>query len=140
MRVVIDTNVVVAAIRSPRGASASVLRAVRHQRLSMILGLALWSEYEAKLLGSTHARLAGLNDDDVRAVLTVLAALAHPVEPNFRWRPQVFDADDEMVLETAINGNADAIVTFNIRDFGDAPQRFGIALLTPSELLERMKT
>ena len=59
------------------------------------------------------------------------------VEIRFLWRPQLTDADDEMVLETAVNGRAEAIVTFNRRDFEPAASRFGIAVLAPGEALHR---
>ena len=60
-----------------------------------------------------------------------------PVQTRFLWRPQLSDPADEMVLESAINGYADALITFNRRDFGEAPGRFGIALLSPRQALRR---
>ena len=57
-----------------------------------------------------------------------IAALATPVESHFVWRPQLRDPADEMVLEAAVNGRADAIVTFNLRDYGRVPERFGVRL------------
>ena len=71
-------------------------------------------------------------------VISSLCLVAEPVETRFLWRPQVRDPADEMVLEAAINGNADALVTFNRRDFGDAPARFGIAVFSPREELRRI--
>ena len=62
-----------------------------------------------------------------------------PVEVRFVWRPQLPDADDEMVLEAAINGQAEAIVTHNRRDFERAAERFGIEVLSPAELLEQIR-
>ncbi len=56
----------------------------------------------------------------------------------FLWRPQLRDPNDEMVLETAVNGRADAIVTFNVRDFATAPGQFGIEVLKPAEVLRRL--
>jgi predicted nucleic acid-binding protein len=66
-------------------------------------------------------------------------ALVEPVETHFMWRPQLRDPADELVLEAAVNGQADAIVTFNLRDFGDAPARFGIDMLRPVEALGRIR-
>jgi predicted nucleic acid-binding protein len=65
-------------------------------------------------------------------------ALSEPVETHFLWRPQLRDQADEMVLEAAVNGRADALVTFNIADFGAAPARFGIETLLPREALRRI--
>jgi predicted nucleic acid-binding protein len=59
------------------------------------------------------------------------------VETHYRWRPQLRDAGDEMVLETAVNGRAQAIVTFNRRDYGEAPANFGVEVLSPAEALRR---
>jgi predicted nucleic acid-binding protein len=61
-----------------------------------------------------------------------------PVESHFRWRPALPDPNDEMVLEAAVNGRADAIVTFNSRDFGDVPATFGIDVLTPAQAIRRV--
>jgi predicted nucleic acid-binding protein len=71
--------------------------------------------------------------------LDALAALADPVETHFLWRPRLRDPADEMVLEAAVNGRADAIVTFNLRDYGTIPNDFGIEVLKPSEALKRLK-
>lgn len=65
--------------------------------------------------------------------------MAEPVETHFLWRPQLRDSDDEMVLEAAGNGRADAIVTFNIRDFGTAPSRCAVELLLPRQVITRIK-
>lgn len=64
--------------------------------------------------------------------------MAEPVESHFIWRPQLRDPGDELVLEAAVNGHADAIVTFNRRDFDVVAQRFGIELLIPAEVLKRI--
>ncbi len=65
--------------------------------------------------------------------------LAEPVKTHFLWRPQLRDPNDEMVLEAAVNGRADAVVTFNVRDYGDAASRFGVEVLLPREAIARIK-
>ncbi len=72
-------------------------------------------------------------------MVSAICSVAEPVMPWFLWRPQLRDPADEMVLEAAINGNADAVVTFNRRDFGVAPHRFGMALLSPRDALMRIR-
>ena len=62
------------------------------------------------------------------------------VKTHFLWRPQLRDTGDEMVLEAAVNGHADALVTFNVRDFGVVPSRFGIEVLLPREAIGRVKS
>ncbi|MDT0497892.1 PIN domain-containing protein [Algiphilus sp. W345] len=86
-----------------------------------------------------HLSAAGLTAADAQAFLDALAAFAQPVTIHYSWRPQLSDPADEMVLETAVNGQANALVTFNQRDFGKAPGQFGIELLLPSEALRRSR-
>jgi hypothetical protein len=81
---------------------------------------------------------AGLSRRGVIQFLDALIDLIEPVGTWYLWRPQLRDTCDEFVLEAAANGRADAIVTFNKRDFGTAPDRFGIELLLPSEALVRV--
>jgi predicted nucleic acid-binding protein len=68
-----------------------------------------------------------------------LAALVEPVEVHFQWRPQSRDPDDEMVIEAAINGQADALVTYNVSDFVSATERFKISVIHPADLLRKVK-
>ena len=71
------------------------------------------------------------SDRKVDVFLTAVVALAEPVKTHFLWRPQLRDAGDEIVLEAAVNGRADALVTFNVRDFGTVPPQSGIEVLLP---------
>ncbi len=136
---VLDTDVVVAAMRSPGGASAAILQAARQGRATLLLSVPLALEYEAVCSKAEHRLAAGLTDRQVEVFLDAVIAMATPVEPHFLWRPQLRDANDEMVLETAINGRADALVTFNMRDFGTAPSRFGVEALLPREVMARLR-
>lgn len=82
----------------------------------------------------------GLDTIDIERFLAALASAVEPVTVHIGWRPQLRDPADEMVLEAAINGRADAIVTFNARDFAPAAQQFGLSVLTPAETLKRVKS
>jgi predicted nucleic acid-binding protein len=95
-------------------------------------------EYEAVCVRDEHLRAAGLDRKQVTLFLDAVAALIEPVESHFIWRPQLKDPSDEMVLEAAVNGQADAIVSFNRRDFGAAPGRFGVRLLLPRDAYRRV--
>ena len=139
MKAVFDTDVIVAAIRSPRGASAELLRRVRAGEVTLLASVGLFVEYEAKCLLEEHYLAAGLTLDQVQVFLDTLAALVQPVKTHYLWRPQLRDPADEMVLEAAVNGGAEVLVSFNHRDFGAAPARFGVALLLPAELIRRMR-
>jgi predicted nucleic acid-binding protein len=87
-----------------------------------------------------HRLVTGLSREDVDAFTNALIGLAEPVDVHFLWRPQLRDPADEMVLETAANGRAAALVTFNQRDYGRAPASFGIEVLLPREALRRINT
>jgi len=125
-------------MRSPGGASAAILRGARQGRATLFVSVALALEYEAICSRVEHRLAAGLADFEVEVFLTAVIALAEPVTTHFLWRPQLRDPSDEMVLEAAVNGHADAVVTFNTRDFGTAPSRFGVELLLPREALARI--
>lgn len=139
MRYVLDTDVVVAAMRSPAGASAALLLAALDGRVALMMNVALVVEYEATCLRPEHQMAAGLDAAEVALYLDGLAAIGVPVESHFLWRPRLRDPGDEMVLEAAVNGRADAIVTFNVRDYGETPMQFGISVLRPAEALWRIK-
>lgn len=104
-----------------------------------MLSVALALEYEAICFEAEHRLASGLSEEEVDIFLTAVIAMAEPVTTHFLWRPQLRDAGDEMVLEAAVNGRADALVTFNVRDFGSAPARFGIQVLRPREAIVRVK-
>jgi putative PIN family toxin of toxin-antitoxin system len=140
VRLVLDTNVVVAAMRSPSGASAAILRAARRAEVVLVANVALAIEYQAICLRPEHVRAADLTVEGVGVFLDAVIAMIEPVETHFVWRPQLRDPEDEFVLEAAVNGGATAIITFNGRDFGDAPARFGIDVLTPSRAFRRIKS
>lgn len=136
-RVVLDTSVVVAAFRSRHGASNRLLRAVAERHVVALATTSLFLEYEAVLMRPEHMLVCGLDVMGVDLVLASLAAVFEPVETHFRWRPQLTDPADEMVLEAAINGRAEAIVTFNVRHF-TAAARFGISAIRPADALQRI--
>lgn len=138
-RLVLDTSVVVAALRSLHGASNALLRHIATRHVTLLATPALFLEYEEVLKRPEQRAVHGL---DTRAVDIFLAALASAVEPvtvHVGWRPQLRDPADEMVLEAAINGHADAIVTFNVRDFVPAAGRFGVAVLRPAVVLGKVR-
>jgi putative PIN family toxin of toxin-antitoxin system len=135
----LDTDVVVAALRSPAGASAAILRSIRKGHATLLLSVPLAVEYEAVCRKADHRLAAGLSGRQVDVFVDGVIAMAEPVETHFLWRPQLRDPNDEMVLEAAVNGRANALVTFNLRDFGSAPNRFGVEVLLPRGAIERIR-
>jgi putative PIN family toxin of toxin-antitoxin system len=137
--VVLDTDVIVAGMRSPGGASAAILRQARQGRVTLLVSVPLAMEYEAICSEAEHRLAAGLSEREVEIFLDAIVAMAEPVMTHFLWRPQLRDPGDEMVLEAAVNGQADLLVTFNVRDFGPVPSRFGIEVMIPRDALERIR-
>jgi predicted nucleic acid-binding protein len=130
----------VAAIRSDSGASRRLLRAALEGRgLRLLVSVPLLIEYEAVMTRPEHLRAARLTTEDVDVLLDAVAAVAERVRLAFLWRPVLPDADDDMILETAMNGRADGIVTFNRRDFEPANRRFGMVVLSPGDAVRRLE-
>ena len=134
----LDTDVVVAAMRSPRGASAELLRRIDGGKAIMLLTVALALEYEAICTLAEHRLASGLSAPEAALYVDGLITLAEPVRAFFRWRPQLSDPGDELVLEAAVNGRADAIVTFNEGHLREARSGFGIEVMRPGEVLRRL--
>ena len=139
-RIVLDTDVIIAAMRSPSGASAAILNEIDTHRVRLLTSVALVLEYEAKCTLAEHYQAAGITKAGAQNFVDAITILSVPIKRHFFWRPQLHDPEDEMVLETAINGRADLIVTFNLRDYGDAPHRFGIEVLRPAEAIWRIRS
>lgn len=139
MRLVLDTSVLVAAIRSEAGASRQLLVGALERRSVMLASVPLMIEYQAVMTGPDHLAVAGIAGADVDVVLDALACLIEPVRLAFLWRPVSPDPADDMVIETAVNGGADAIVTFNLRDLAAPAARFGLEVTTPPDMYRKLK-
>jgi len=137
---VLDTDVMVAALRSSRGASRQLLLGALDGSFRLLLSVPLILEYEAVLSRPEHLAACGLSLAEIGRVLDDLAGIAQPVSLSFRWRPRLSDPNDDMVLETAVNGSADAIVTFNQRDFEAAVRDFGCAVILPGTALGQIRS
>lgn len=140
MRYVLDTDVVVAGVRSQTGASRRLLVLLHHQRYQAVASVAMMLEYEAVLKRDENLKASNLTAGEVDRLLDSMSLLITPVTPFFLWRPQLRDPADEHVLEAGVNGSVDAIVTFNLRHFRTAAARFGITTLKPGEALQRLGT
>src|SRR3954464_11814011 len=116
MRLVLDTDVLVAALRSDRGASRRLLSLGLERRFVLLGSVPLMLEYEAVLTRPEQLEKTGLNARETNAILDAVAAVMdQPVDLRFLWRPRLKDPADVMVLDTAVNGHADRLVTFNLR-------------------------
>ncbi len=129
----------VAAIRSDAGASRRLLVAVLQRACTLLLSVPLAIEYQAVLTRPEHLAASGLSQEDVEALLDAIIRVAEPVRLAFLWRPALRDADDEMVLEVAVNGHADRLVTFNRGDFSPVGERFGIIVCSPGDAVKALE-
>jgi putative PIN family toxin of toxin-antitoxin system len=139
MKYALDTDVLVAGLRSRTGASRRLLILMHLGRFRAIASVAMMLEYEAVLTRPEHLAAFHLTAQEVERFLDSMSALIEPVTPFFLWRPQLRDPADEHVLEAAVNGGADGIVTFNLGHFQVAASRFGIAALRPGDALRRIE-
>jgi putative PIN family toxin of toxin-antitoxin system len=140
LRVTLDTNVLVAGLRSRRGASYQLLRSWVRGEFAACASVPLWLEYEAVLKRPEIAAGHGLSEGEIDVLLDTWATHVDPVELHYTWRPQLRDPKDEMVFETAMNGRAHALVTFDQGDFAKAAQRFRLALWFPCDLVLRLRS
>lgn len=131
--IVLDTNVIVAALRSKRGASNKLLSLVGTQKFEIHDSVALILEYE-DVLQRYHTEL-GLSRDDVSDFIDALCSMAHHHKIYFLWRPTLSDVNDELILELAVTAQCEYIVTHNISDFKGI-DKFGIQAITPREFLQ----
>ena len=135
LRVVLDTNVLVAGLRSNRGASYRLLARIDDGAFTPVLSVPLVLEYEEVL--KRQSRQLGLSHADVDVVLDYLCHVGEHRRIFFLWRPILPDSLDDMVLELAVEAGVDGIVTFNMRHFGPAAQ-FGLVVGTPRVFLEQL--
>ena len=139
MRVLLDTNIVRSGFVSPAGASRLLLQAVLTGRVAVVASTALMLEYEDVLLRPETLQRAGTAAQDALAFLDGLCAVCQPVTVRVRWRPQSPDSGDDLVIDAAVNGLADTLVTFNLRDLRAPAARFGIAAELPADILRRLR-
>jgi putative PIN family toxin of toxin-antitoxin system len=137
MRVVIDTNVFVAGLRSNRGVSFKILEMLPEKSFGLLLSVPLMLEYESVF----KRREIGisLSSRDIDAILNMIAAISEHIKLYYLWRPFLSDPKDDMILELAVGGNADSIVTFNERDFKGVEKHFGISIISPKIFFHQVK-
>jgi putative PIN family toxin of toxin-antitoxin system len=138
-RAVLDTSVVVAALRSDQGASRVLLVGALERRYRLLVSMPLMLEYEAVMTRSEHLEAAGVSRGDVQEILDGVASVIEPVRLAYLWRPTLPDPQDDMVLETAMNGRADLLVTLNRRHFEPAASAFAVKVVSPAEAVARLR-
>jgi putative PIN family toxin of toxin-antitoxin system len=136
-RIVIDTSVIMAGLRSAPGASYQILQRLGRAEFIVSISVPLILEYES--VAKRQARELGLTFEDIDDVLDYVCSIAEPREIFYLWRPFLSDPRDDLVLELAVEANANFIVTHNLRDFAGV-EHFGVEALSPGELLRYLGT
>jgi putative PIN family toxin of toxin-antitoxin system len=136
---VLDTDVLVAAMRSRGGASWQLVNRALARKFTLLLSVPLVLEYEAVLTREEHRKVHRLSVQELDEVINSLVRVGEAVQIRFLWRPLLSDPADDMVLETAVNGRADLLVTFNQKDFAAVARSFALKILPPSEALQRLR-
>ena len=134
----LDTSVLVAALRSSTGASSLLGEAVLRGQLRPLVSVPLVLEYEAVLTRPEHLLASGFAAVEAVKIVKAFCSMGEAVHIAFRLRPQLPDPNDEFVLETAFHGRADAIISFNRKEFEPA-KAFGIRTLCPKEAWLKMR-
>ncbi len=132
VQIVLDTNVLVSALRSSKGASHRLLRMIDSGKFQLNISVPLVLEYEA-----TVKRRTSLSSRDIDAIICYICSVSIHKKVHYLWRPILSDPQDDMVLELAVAGGCNAIITFNKSDFVEA-HGFGIRILAPTEFLKEI--
>lgn len=135
--VVIDTNVMISAMRSTNGASHAILKALHAKEFACLLSVPLFLEYES--VAKRPGMLPHLSVGDIEAILDMVCARSFVQKIYFQWRPLLKDPNDDMLVELAIAGRATTIVTSNVKDFEEARDRLGLEIVTPREFLFQLR-
>ena len=134
-RVVLDTNVLVSALRSRKGASFKVVSLIGKGLFQLSISVPLVLEYESA--AKRISKLVGLKYSDIDGIVDYICKVAEHRDIYYLWRPFLKDPKDDMVLEVAVESESDYIVTHNVRDFAGIEQ-FGLETIAPRQLLERI--
>ncbi|MEA1918092.1 MAG: putative toxin-antitoxin system toxin component, PIN family [Campylobacterota bacterium] len=141
-KIVVDTNVFLSALFSNRGSSFKLLELLisnaQNNRFYSVVSVPLVLEFEEVLLRpKNRLKYEYFSNDDIKAIIYDFIAISHKTKLHFLWRPFLKDSFDDKVLETAINGGASTIITYNIKDFVGVKEKFNIDILTPAQFLQK---
>ncbi|WP_456417585.1 putative toxin-antitoxin system toxin component, PIN family [Thiolapillus sp.] len=130
--VVIDTNVIIAALKSKQGAAYKLLISLPNDVYKPNISVPLFVEYES--VAKRAGMVAGLTGEEINAILDYILSKSSIREIFYLWRPYLKDPKDDLVLEVAVESQSKYIITFNKKDFKGI-EKFGIKALTPQEFM-----
>lgn len=133
--IIIDTCVLISALRSNKGASFKLLSLIDSKKFTFFLSVPLVLEYEA--VAKRMSRTLGLTHSDIEDIIDYLCVVGKHRKVHFLWRPSLKDPSDDFVLELAVESECDFIVTHNIKDFKNI-NKFNLKAITPQELLRNI--
>lgn len=141
-RIVIDTNVLLSALFSNKGKSYWLIELLGQKAIEGIkfnvVSVPLALEFEEVLLRpKNRERYDYFSHVEIRLIISDIVSVSHRTKLHFLWRPFLKDSFDDKVLETAVNGQAQAIITYNTKDFAGVKKHFDIEILTPAELFDK---
>jgi putative PIN family toxin of toxin-antitoxin system len=137
MKIVIDTNVLVAALKSSMGASFALVSKLPSEKFQIVLSVPLYLEYQDVL--TRDENMPGKSTkEEIMGFLRYLCSISHLQDVFFLWRPFLRDPNDDMVLETAVASNSKYILTYNLKDFKEI-ERFGITAIKPADFLKKLE-
>ena len=134
-KIVIDTNVIVSALKSKQGASYALFLLTGKHKFEFNISVPLVLEYE-KVLFDPKIKIP-FTKKEIDKILNYLCANSNHHKIYYLWRPYLKDEKDDMVLELAVSSNSDYIITFNKKDFVGAG-KFGITILSPKNFLKKI--
>lgn len=136
-RVVIDTNIFVSALLNPNGAPREVLRLALKGEITPIFGASLFSEYEDVLARQDLFAQSPLDEVERAYLFNGILSLSEWVRIYYLWRPNLTDEGDNHIVELAVAGGAEAVITANLRDFASSELSFpGLKFLNAASFLE----
>ena len=133
INVVIDTNVLISALKSKQGASHQLLFLLADDIFTPNVSVPLFVEYES--VAKRTGLLSGLNSNDINSILDYFLSKSNIRKIFYLWRPFLKDQKDDLVLEVAVESKSEYIITFNKKDFIGS-DKFGIKIVTPQEFIE----
>jgi putative PIN family toxin of toxin-antitoxin system len=136
VRVILDTCILYSALRSSVGASFHIISSLPERKFQPIVSTPLFLEYE-DVLHRPH-QFPHLTGRDIDDFLDFVASVCEFRKINFLWRPFLPDPKDDLVLEVAVAGQVDAIVTYNRKDFVGSGQ-FGIRIVSPKDFIKEVR-
>jgi putative PIN family toxin of toxin-antitoxin system len=140
LRVVLDTTVLISAVRSRNGAAARLIQLAIEGRFALLMDVSLALEYREVALRSQHTAISHFTKDEILALIWTLENVAEPVLIVEKHRPICVDPGDDHILELAINGKADIIATANLRHLQEPALRYNMEATDAPTLLSRIRT